>query len=117
MTKKIILLVLILPVIVMISLFTTTDAVSLAISIPVTGINIEEDNIVYMDIKDKLNVSYTVYPTNASNQKVTMITEPVGNSRFCNLTFDSKEIVITNVPTLSLVLSFFFLISFSNLLL
>ena len=105
MTKKIILLVLILPVIVMISLFTTTDAVSLAISIPVTGIDIEEDNIVYMDIKDKLDVSYTVYPTNATNQKVTMSMEPVGTSRSCNLDFDGKTITPKSVGVSKVYLS------------
>ena len=49
MTKKILLLVLFLPIIIMVCLFTTTDAVSLAIDIPVTGIDIVEENIVYLD--------------------------------------------------------------------
>ena len=40
MAKKVLLLVLCLPIIIMICLFTTTDAVSLAIDIPVTGIAI-----------------------------------------------------------------------------
>ena len=72
MTKKILLLVLFLPMIIMISLFTTTDAVSLAISIPVTGIEIVEDNIVYLDLdqEETYKIDYTVYPTNASNAEV-----------------------------------------------
>ena len=68
MAKKVLLLVLCLPIIIMICLFTTTDAVSLAIDIPVTGIEIVEDNIVYLDLDEQetYKIDYTVYPTNAT---------------------------------------------------
>lgn len=89
MTKKILLLVLFLPMILMISLFSTTDAVSLAIDIPVTGIEIVEDNIVYLDLdqNEKYEINYTVYPTNATNQKVSLSTEQVGEERLAKVEF------------------------------
>ena len=66
MAKKVLLLVLCLPIIIMICLFTTTDAVSLAIDIPVTGIDIVEDNIVYLDLdeEESYKVDYTTYEYN-----------------------------------------------------
>lgn len=89
MTKKILLLVLFLPLILMVSLFTTTDVVSLAIDIPVTGIEIVEDNIVYLDLdtNEKYHIDYTVYPTNATKQDVEMSTEVVGEERLAKVEF------------------------------
>ena len=96
MTKKILLLVLFLPIIIMVCLFTTTDAVSLAIDIPVTGIDIVEDNIVYLDLdeEESYKVDYTVYPTNATKQQVTMKTEQVGDTRLAKVEFNDKGYII-----------------------
>ena len=96
MAKKVLLLVLCLPIIIMICLFTTTDAVSLAIDIPVTGIEIVEDNIVYLDLDEQetYKIDYTVYPTNATKKDVAMSYEAVGDSRLAKLKFnDEGEIV------------------------
>ena len=95
MTKKILLLVLFLPMIIMISLFTTTDAVSLAISIPVTGIEIIEDNIVYLDLDqlETYKIDYTVYPTNASNAEVALTTEKVGENRLAEVEFKEGYLI------------------------
>lgn len=96
MTKKILLLVLCLPIIIMVCLFTTTDAVSLAIDIPVTGIEIVEDNIVYLDLDEaeSYKVDYTVYPTNATKQDVAMSYEAVGDSRLAKVEFDKDGNII-----------------------
>ena len=96
MTKKILLLVLFLPIIIMVCLFTTTDAVSLAIDIPVTGIDIVEDNIVYLDLdeEESYKIDYTVYPTNATKQEVYMTYEAVGDSRLAKVEFNDKGYII-----------------------
>ena len=96
MKKKILLLVLCLPIIIMVCLFTTTDAVSLAIDIPVTGIEIVEDNIVYLDLDEaeSYKVDYTVYPTNATKQDVAMSYEAVGDSRLAKVEFDKDGNII-----------------------
>lgn len=95
MAKKVLLLVLCLPIIIMICLFTTTDAVSLAIDIPVTGIEIVEDNIVYLDLDEEetYTVDYTVYPTNATKKDVAMSYEAVGDSRLAKLKFKDGQII------------------------
>ena len=95
MTKKILLLVLFLPIIIMLCLFTTTDFVSLAIDIPVSGIDVFENNIVYLDLdaEEKYKVEYTVYPTNATNQAVTMTTEKVEDVRLANLEYQNGYII------------------------
>ena len=50
MNKKIILLLLILPLFLMVSLFAATRTVSLAVEVPVSGIEILGDRIVYLDL-------------------------------------------------------------------
>ena len=95
MTKKILLLVLFLPMIIMISLFTTTSTVSLAISIPVTGIEIVEENIVYLDLdqQETYKIDYTVYPTNATNAEVALTTEKVGDARLAEVEFKDGYLI------------------------
>ena len=99
MTKKILLLVLSLPLIIMICLFTTTNTVSLAIDVPVSGIEIISDDIVYLDLdKDETyKVEYTIYPTNASNQNVSFSYEAIGEELKAEFTFDPNTNVITPV--------------------
>lgn len=89
MTKKILLLVLFLPIICMLCLFTTTKTVSLAIDVPVSGIDIFEDDIVYLslDQAERYKIEYTVYPTNAANQDVTLQTEAIDDNRLATFDF------------------------------
>ena len=75
MTKKLILLILALPLFLMICLFTATNGVSLAVPISVSGIELLSETTVYMDLdnpKEQHLVEYTVYPTNAANKEVTL---------------------------------------------
>lgn len=107
MTKKILLLVLFLPMIIMISLFTTTDAVSLAISIPVTGIEIVEENIVYLDLdqQETYKIDYTVYPTNATNSDVALTTEKVGDNRLADVEFKDGYLIPKSIGMAKVYLS------------
>ena len=73
MSKKLILLMLCIPIIIMVGLFTTTKTVSMAIDVAVNGIEISSDKFVYLDLDDrehKEQISYTIYPTNAKNKNV-----------------------------------------------
>ena len=77
MNKRLILLILALPLILMLSLFTTANSVSIAIQVPVTGLEIilEGGNpMVYVNLDDedggKYTIDYVVYPTNATNKEV-----------------------------------------------
>ncbi len=95
MNKKIILLVLILPLFLMVSLFAATRTLSLAVEVPVSGIEILGEKIVYLDLDqdETYRVDYAVYPTNAKNRDVTFSTERVGESELCELLFSDGEIV------------------------
>ena len=99
MTKKILLLVLLLPLILMISLFTTTNTVSLAIDIPVSGIEIISDDIVYLslDSSETYTIDYTVYPTNATKQEVVFSIEEIEGSRLCKLEYSDNTITPKSV--------------------
>ncbi|MBQ7880750.1 MAG: Ig-like domain-containing protein [Clostridia bacterium] len=89
MTKKIISLILCLPLILMVCLFSVSNSVSIAISIPVSKIEIFGDKIVYLDldINEKYAVDYAVYPINAKNKEVYFETEQVGTSPLAELEY------------------------------
>ena len=80
MTKKLILLILALPLFLMIILFTATNTVSLAIDIPVSGVEILGDETVYLNMdtsSPRLDIQYAIYPTNASNTGVSITCNPI----------------------------------------
>ena len=89
MTKKILLLILALPLILMITIFTTTNRGSLSIDIPVTGIDIIGSNIIYLDLdeEEKYKVDYAIYPTNASNQEVSFSAEAIEGARLAKFEY------------------------------
>ena len=95
MTKKILLLVLALPLIMMVTIFTTTKQVSLAVNVPVTGIEIDGSKIIYLDLdqEEQYKVNYTVYPTNAFNQEVTFEATKYGEERLAKLEFNDGYII------------------------
>ena len=92
MNKKLILLMLALPLILMLSFFTATSTVSLVISVPVSKIVVNEEDVVYMDLEETYEISYTVYPTNAANQKVYYSVEPYGESAQATVKIEDGKI-------------------------
>ncbi len=99
MTKKLILLILALPLLLMVCLFATTETVSLTISVPVSGIDVIGNEIIYLDLdqNEKYFVDYVIYPTNAENLDVNMTTEQVGDDRLAGLAFEDGYIVPKSV--------------------
>ena len=89
MGKKLISLILVLPLILMISLFTTVNTVSLTVAVPVSKIEILGSKIVYLDLdkQEKHFIDYAVYPTEASNQKIEFSTEQIGTARLAELEY------------------------------
>ena len=79
MAKKLILLMLVIPIIIMVSLYATTKTVSLAIDIQVSSVEIPDyAKFLYYDIDSGEafpKVEYNVYPTNAANKKVNFSVE------------------------------------------
>ncbi len=95
MKKKLILLILALPLFLMIGLFTATHTVSLAVKVPVSGIDIIGNDVVYLDfdINETYRIDYTVYPTNAQNQNVVFSTEAIEGYDYARLEYTDGRIV------------------------
>ena len=95
MKRRLILLILALPIFLMLSLFAVTKTVSLAVSVPVSGIEIAGQDVVYLDFdKDETHkLEYTVYPTNAQNQSVSFSTEAVEGEKTAVLEYVDGYIV------------------------
>ena len=89
MTKKLILLILALPLLLMIILFTATDTVSRDIDVPVSSIEIFGDEIVYLDLDkgETYTIEYAVYPTTAKNREVIFSYTPVGDDTVAELEY------------------------------
>ena len=79
----------------MFSLFAVTKTVSLAVKVPVTGIEIIGDDIVYLDFdkEEQYEIEYAIYPTNAQNRDVTFSTEAIEGETLAELEFKDGFIV------------------------
>ena len=82
----------------MISLFTATNTVSLAVSVPVSKIEYTGESVVYLDLdqNETYYPEYTIYPTSAANKKVEIVTEPIGENPLCNLIFADGYLIPTS---------------------
>lgn len=98
MIKMIILLMLCLPLIIMLCLFTTTSVVSIAVDIPVGGIEIVSDDIVELDLDrgDSFTVEYTISPTEASNTSITFSFEEIPGEKLAEFSVDGSTITPTS---------------------
>ena len=101
MAKKLILLILIIPIIVMIALFAFTKTVSLLIDTPVDRIELigeDTSTTLDMDAGQSYSLEYAVYPTTATNKTVSVTAEPIENEPLANLEFIREDGRITIVP-------------------
>ncbi len=89
MSKKIVALILILPLVLMMSLFTAVNSVSLSVSVPVERIEIRGDKFVSLDIdkQERYYVDYVIYPTAAVNKKVNVSVERVGTQQLAQIEY------------------------------
>ncbi len=80
MNKKLIALILVLPMVLMMTLFTAVNTVKLNVKVPVSKIEIMGDEFVSLNLdkNERYYVDYVVYPTTAANKKVTFSVEKVG---------------------------------------
>lgn len=95
MTKKIIILMLAIPLLLMVSLFSTTSNVTLAIDVPVSRIEVNGPNVLYLDLDkgETYKVDYTIYPINAVNKEVSFKTEQLGEEKLADLEFEDDTII------------------------
>ena len=98
MVIMIILLMLCLPLILMLSLFTATEVVSIAVDVPVNGIDVVIEELVELDLDkgESFEVDYVVSPTEAKNKEVSFIFAPLGDARLATFTVDGNTITPTS---------------------
>ena len=100
MVIMIILLILCLPLILMLSLFTTTSMVTIVADVPVTGIVINMDKseipILSLDDGDTMRVDYSVTPSGATNKEVTYSFSPIGDDKMAEFRVDGNLLVPTD---------------------
>ena len=95
MNKKIIALILLLPMILMMTLYTAVNTVSLQVKVPVSKIEILSEEFVSLDLDkgERFFVDYAVYPTTASNKEVNFSTENIGAQPKAELEYSNGYIV------------------------
>lgn len=97
MAKKLILLMLVIPIIIMVSLYATTKTVSLAIDIQVSSVEIPDyAKFLYYDIDSGEalpKVEYNVYPTNAANKKVNFSVEQYNEEELADVEIDENGVI------------------------
>ncbi len=98
MVIMIILLILCLPLILMLSLFTTTNVVSIAVDVPVNGIEIVTEEMVELDLDkgDSLEIEYRITPTEASKKDVTVSFSPIGDNKLAEFKVEGTKITPTS---------------------
>lgn len=101
MVIMIILLILCLPLILMLSLFTTTNVVSIVVDVPVTGIDVFIEEVIELDLdeRESYEVEYLVTPIEASKKDVKFIFLPVGNEKLAEFSVDGNKITPTSYGT------------------
>ena len=100
MAKKLIFLLLLIPIIVMICLFAATKTISNLVDVSVTGLEIvDTSSHIYLDLDkgETYTLSYAVYPTNAKNKDITVSSEAVEGKNLAVLDFsiNDSEVKIT----------------------
>ena len=100
MVIMIILLILCLPLILMLSLFTTTNVVTIVADVPVTGIVINMDKgdipILSLDDGDTMRVDYSVTPSGATNKEVNYYFSPIGEDKVAEFSVDGNLLIPTD---------------------
>ncbi len=94
MSKKLIALILVLPMVLMMTLFSTVKTVSLKVRVPVSKIEILGDGFVSLDLDkgETYFVDYVIYPTTAANKQVSFSYEQVGSQPLAELEYKNGYI-------------------------
>ena len=98
MIIMIILLILCLPLILMLSLYTTTSAVSIVVDLPVSSIEVLVEDLVELDLDkgETLEVDYVIYPIEANNKNVNYIFSPIGSAKQAEFEVDGDTLIPTS---------------------
>lgn len=101
MAKKLILLMLLIPLIVMISLFTATKTISIMVDVPVSGITVSGANThIYLNLdkNETHTLNYTITPSNAKDHTVTVTAAKYNNNTLAEFDFEQSEGSVKIIP-------------------
>ncbi len=96
MKYKIISLIMIIPVVLMLCVFSAVNIVSLSVPIPVVGINLNNSLEEYLDIantNDTVVIKANVEPTNATNKEIIYTTEPVEGKKEAKVIISADGVI------------------------
>lgn len=98
MVVMIILLILCLPLILMLSIFTTTNVVSIVVDVPVTGIEIAVEEVIELDLDkgDTFEVEYDISPSEASKKDVRFLFSKIGDAKLAEFKVEGNKIIPTS---------------------
>lgn len=98
MVVMIILLILCLPLILMLSLFTTTNVVSIVVDVPVTGIEIAIEEIIELDLDkgESFEVDYVITPSEATKKDVKVSFSQIGDTKLATFNVEGNKITPTS---------------------
>jgi len=105
--KKLILLILVLPLFLLISIYTSTSSIGLNVKVPVSKIEVTDNNIVYLNLDDKEKhyVNYAVYPIAASNKQIVFTTEQIEGKNYAELEYKNGYIIPKTVGSAKVYLT------------
>lgn len=102
MKKKIIALMMVIPLILMFTIFSISNAVKITIDIPVGGVSItneSKDGLIYIDLadpkSDEFYLKVDVQPAYAANKEFTVSVDSVEDSILADIDYDTESGKIT----------------------
>ncbi len=95
MAKKLIALILTIPILTILILFSATKTVSNIVEVAVSKIEILNDKVVYLNLDDNEThqIDYAIYPINAQKKDVSFSVSQVGDEKLANLDVDNGRII------------------------
>lgn len=82
----------------MLTLYSATTAISIAVNVPVAGIDVLVEDYIELDLDrgESYEVEYIILPTEAKNKKVEFKFEPIGNEPLATFTVEGNRITPTS---------------------
>lgn len=90
----------------MLTLYSATTAISIAVNVPVAGIDVLVEDYIELDLDrgESYEVEYIILPTEAKNKKVHFYFEQIGNEPLATFTVDGNTITPTSAGQAKVVL-------------
>ena len=82
----------------MLTLYSATTAISIAVNVPVAGIDVLVEDFIQLDLDrgESYEVEYIILPTEAKNKKVNFLFEPIGDNPLATFTVEGNKITPTS---------------------